>query len=44
MRRLLGPGLQPVKTQSPGLVAASEDPISGTGQKASKFWGRVLEI
>ena len=25
-------------------VAASEDSITGTGQKASKFWGRLLEI
>ena len=25
-------------------VAASEDSITGTGQKASKFWGRVFEI
>ena len=25
-------------------VAAGEDSISGTGQKASKFWGRVFEI
>jgi hypothetical protein len=25
-------------------VAASEDSITGTGQKASKFWGWVFEI
>ena len=25
-------------------VAASEDAITGTGQKASKFWSRVFEI
>ena len=25
-------------------VAASEDAIAGTGQKASKFWSRVFEI
>ena len=25
-------------------VAASEDSITGTGQKASKFWGQVFEI
>jgi len=26
------------------VVAASEDAITGTGQKASKFWSRVFEI
>ena len=32
------------KALSRAWVAASEDAITGTGQKASKFWSRVLEI
>ena len=29
---------------SQAWLAASEDAITGTGQKASKFWSRVFEI
>jgi hypothetical protein len=32
------------KALSQAWVAASEDAISGTGQKASKLWRRVFEI
>ena len=32
------------KTLAWSWVAASEDSITGTGQKVSKYWGRVFEI